>query len=166
MLRRSEWRCSFLWERRRSRRTQRAQVARAAVLDARTSRHAFRLRVSRKAAACPARSSRAERASDIARAAQVRAASVGNRAPAVLRRSEWRCSFLWDDDEVGGPHRAQDRARRCPGRANEQTRFSSASEQGRQRLTQRDPRERSEHQTLREQLKSELRASGIARPPC
>jgi hypothetical protein len=35
-------------------------------------------------------------------------------------------------------------ARRCPGRTSERTRFSSASERGRQRLQERDPRERSE----------------------
>jgi hypothetical protein len=44
--------------------------------------------------------------------------------------------------------RADRIARRCPGRTNEQTRSSSASERGRQRLQKRDPRERSEQSDL------------------
>jgi hypothetical protein len=35
-----------------------------------------------------------------------RAASVGNRAPAVLRRREQRCFSSASDDEVGGSKRA------------------------------------------------------------
>jgi hypothetical protein len=38
------------------------------------------------------------------------AASVGNRAPAVLRRREWRRSSSATDDEVGGPKARDARA--------------------------------------------------------
>jgi hypothetical protein len=51
------------------------------------------------------------------------------------------------DDDGGGLH-APRIARRCPGRTSEQTRFSSASERGRQRLRRRDPRERSEQSDI------------------
>ena len=62
-----------------------------------------------------------------------------DRAGAVL-------SSASDDD--GGGLRAPRIARRCPGRTREQTRFSSASERGRQRLQRRDPRERSEQSNI------------------
>jgi hypothetical protein len=40
------------------------------------------------------------------------AASVGNRAPAVLRRREQRCFSSASDDEVGGPNARDARAAR------------------------------------------------------
>ena len=80
--------------------------SRAAVLDERTSRHAFRLRVSEEGSGLKARSSRAERAIRHCASSSNLAASVGNRAPAVLRRNERRCSSL----------RERRRSRRTPAR--------------------------------------------------
>src|SRR5687767_6153074 len=51
---------------------------------------------------------------------------------------------------------AQRIARRCPGRTNERTRFSSASAEA--SASKRDLRERSEPSTLREQLKIKVTA--------
>ncbi len=150
MLRRSEWRRSFLCKRRRSKRTPRA-IARAAQIRAASvgkSRAAVLRRSEwRRSFLCKRRRSRRTPRA-IARAAQIRAASVGKSRAAVLRRSEWRRSFLCKRRRSRRTRRAQDRARRCPGRTNEQTRISSASARGRQRLTKRDPRERSEQSDL------------------
>ncbi len=89
-----ERRCCFLCERRRRRRIQSASGSHAAVLDERTSRHVFRLRVREEGSGSKVRSSRAERAINIARAAQKSAASVGNRAPPHGGGGERRCCFL------------------------------------------------------------------------
>src|SRR4029453_3472572 len=55
-------------------------------------------------------------------------------------------------DDEGGGSQARGIARRCPGRTNEQTRSSSASERGRQRLHRAILASGASNQTLREQL--------------
>jgi hypothetical protein len=49
------------------------------------------------------------------------AASVGNRAPAVLRRREQRCFSSASDDEVGGPNARDARAARKRGQGRNRT---------------------------------------------
>ena len=56
-------------------------------------------------------------------------------------------------------------ARRCPGRANEQTRFSAACEGGRQRLHKRDPRERREQSDIAPAAWNYVAAAGAAGMP-
>src|SRR5215211_5292615 len=65
--------------------------------------------------------------------ANIAASGVGNRAPPHGGgASRGVLSSASDDD--GGGSEAPRIARRCPGRTNEQTCFSSVSEKGRQRL--------------------------------
>jgi hypothetical protein len=94
--------------------------------------------VSEEGSGFQARSSRAERAIRYCASSSQSAASVGNRAPAVLKTK-------------GGPQRARI-ARRWPGRTNKQTRFSSASERGRQRLPSAILASGASNQKPREQL--------------
>jgi hypothetical protein len=107
---------------------------RVAVLDKRVSRHVLRLRASEEGS--------------------------GSQAPAPASgasnvKGEQRRIPSASDDDVGGV-KAPRIARRCPGRANEQTRFSSASERGRQRLPSAILASGASNQTLRERLKLAL----------
>src|SRR5687767_15237994 len=77
-----------------------------------------------------------------------------------MKWSERRCFSSARDDDGG--FKAPRIARRCPGRTNEQTCFSSVSERGRQRLQSAIRASGASNQTLLQQLKAQLRASGIA----
>ena len=147
MVRRSERTRSSVRKRRRTRRLPSANAASGASQRTRESRAAARS----KAGAPPVLDERASlRASE---------EGSGYRAPASasaasnMKWSERRCYSSARDDDGGG-FQAPRIARRCPGRTNEQTCFSSVSENGRQRLQSAIRASGASNQTLRKPLRA------------